>query len=479
MPGDISSRGSSRRKANNASNQTLNSGHHNFVHDELGNEFTPKRQTSDGHRADSKKHFNTRIIPLKSPDPILASSYFQQNVNELSNRRHNLRTESTSPFSHHHHHHLHQSNNSLDLNNHKKSLHLQEKVVSSKDMLGISASTLTSRKDHFVVELKKGVRGLGFSVTTQDNKTNEEESFIFVKKILPSGSAVEDGRLHPGDCILEVNGVSMTGKPQEEVVAFLRKIPVNENVVLLVARAAKSLYLPSLNIFENLMPRNKTEGRTDFNRNFSEGAPLSDLGRRRTKSDSRQIDHQYDADSILSSESDSRSQKPRFTREGRGRQSMSEKRKGHLDPRSTETFEKIQNHRSERKNLQQCRADSVESLMDKCNISELNWSSSCEGVFGSFRMRAINDSFRAAIDKCFDAGDFKDLSETSIHNRENVSLNNEDQQRHEKQKIFLKGFGKAKKPTENYKKSEKSSKIINQPLKSESKESHYSPISWK
>lgn len=41
----------------------------------------------------------------------------------------------------------------------------------------------------------------------------------------------------------------MTGKPQEEVVAFLRKIPVNENVVLLVARAAKSLYLPSLVCF--------------------------------------------------------------------------------------------------------------------------------------------------------------------------------------------------------------------------------------
>ena len=48
---------------------------------------------------------------------------------------------------------------------------------------------------------------------------------------------------------LKVNGAPMTGKPQEEVVAFLRKIPVNENVILLVARAAKSLYIPSLVCF--------------------------------------------------------------------------------------------------------------------------------------------------------------------------------------------------------------------------------------
>ena len=155
MPGEISSRGSSRRKTNNASNQTLNAGHHDFIFHELDNEFTPKRQTSDGLRTNSrdlsKKHFGTRIIPLKSPDPILSSSYFHQNGNELTNHHHRSRTESTHNFGP-----IHHSNNSSDVNNRNESLHLRDKMVSTKDMLGISTSTVTSRKEQFVVELKKG-----------------------------------------------------------------------------------------------------------------------------------------------------------------------------------------------------------------------------------------------------------------------------------------------------------------------------------
>ena len=47
------------------------------------------------------------------------------------------------------------------------------------------------------------IYGLGFSVTTRDNLTGSE-SPIYIKNILPKGAAVSDGRLMPGDRLLEV-----------------------------------------------------------------------------------------------------------------------------------------------------------------------------------------------------------------------------------------------------------------------------------
>lgn len=49
-----------------------------------------------------------------------------------------------------------------------------------------------------------GNQGLGFSVTTRDNQSGDNCP-IYVKNILPQGAAVVDGRLQPGDRLLEVN----------------------------------------------------------------------------------------------------------------------------------------------------------------------------------------------------------------------------------------------------------------------------------
>ncbi|XP_076242159.1 partitioning defective 3 homolog isoform X2 [Calliopsis andreniformis] len=85
------------------------------------------------------------------------------------------------------------------------------------------------------IELTKGSNGLGFSVTTRDNPAGGHCP-IYIKNILPKGAAVEDGRLRPGDRLLEVNNKEMTGKSQAEVVSLLRSIPAGGKVRMVVSR---------------------------------------------------------------------------------------------------------------------------------------------------------------------------------------------------------------------------------------------------
>ncbi|KAG7188744.1 hypothetical protein KM043_008364 [Ampulex compressa] len=85
------------------------------------------------------------------------------------------------------------------------------------------------------IELTKGSNGLGFSVTTRDNPAGGHCP-IYIKNILPKGAAVEDGRLKPGDRLLEVNEKEMTGKSQAEVVSLLRSIPPGGKVRMVVSR---------------------------------------------------------------------------------------------------------------------------------------------------------------------------------------------------------------------------------------------------
>lgn len=85
------------------------------------------------------------------------------------------------------------------------------------------------------IELCKGPQGLGFSVTTRDHHT-VGDSLIYIKKILSIGAAIEDGRLRPGDRLLEVDGLTMTGKSQSEVVEILRATKPGSRVRLVVSR---------------------------------------------------------------------------------------------------------------------------------------------------------------------------------------------------------------------------------------------------
>ncbi|XP_013180607.1 PREDICTED: partitioning defective 3 homolog isoform X1 [Papilio xuthus] len=85
------------------------------------------------------------------------------------------------------------------------------------------------------VTLVKGEKGLGFTITTRDNPTGGHCP-IYIKNILPKGAAVTDGRLRAGDKLVTVNGVSVSGLTQQQVVALLRNTPPDSQVDIVIER---------------------------------------------------------------------------------------------------------------------------------------------------------------------------------------------------------------------------------------------------
>uniref|UniRef100_A0A8D0D9X3 Par-3 family cell polarity regulator n=1 Tax=Sander lucioperca TaxID=283035 RepID=A0A8D0D9X3_SANLU len=103
-----------------------------------------------------------------------------------------------------------------------------------------TSSYLKNKGRRFNIQLKKGPEGLGFSITSRDVPIGGSAP-IYVKNILPRGAAIQDGRLKAGDQLLEVSGVDLNGKSQEEVVALLRATPMGGTVNLSVIRPEDSL----------------------------------------------------------------------------------------------------------------------------------------------------------------------------------------------------------------------------------------------
>ncbi|XP_074520863.1 partitioning defective 3 homolog B-like isoform X3 [Halichoeres trimaculatus] len=116
--------------------------------------------------------------------------------------------------------------------------------LTSKSPVLPSLANLTNRKGgkRLKIDLMKGTEGLGFTVVTRDSSVHGPGP-ILVKNILPRGAAIKDGRLQPGDRILEVNGLDMTGRSQEELVAMLRSTKQGESVSVVVARQ-EDIFLP-------------------------------------------------------------------------------------------------------------------------------------------------------------------------------------------------------------------------------------------
>nr|KAF6501798.1 par-3 family cell polarity regulator [Molossus molossus] len=96
------------------------------------------------------------------------------------------------------------------------------------------------------IQLKKGSEGLGFSITSRD-VTIGGSAPIYVKNILPRGAAIQDGRLKAGDRLIEVNGVDLAGRSQEEVVSLLRSTKMEGTVSLLVFRQEDAFHPRELN----------------------------------------------------------------------------------------------------------------------------------------------------------------------------------------------------------------------------------------
>ncbi|XP_056359736.1 syntaxin-binding protein 4-like [Oenanthe melanoleuca] len=78
--------------------------------------------------------------------------------------------------------------------------------------------------------------GLGIKVIGGIKELTGEEYGVYVKRILPGGVAHADGRLQPGDQILEVNGDSLIGVTSERAVDILRTASATSHMRLLIAR---------------------------------------------------------------------------------------------------------------------------------------------------------------------------------------------------------------------------------------------------
>nr|XP_056722568.1 syntaxin-binding protein 4-like [Euleptes europaea] len=78
--------------------------------------------------------------------------------------------------------------------------------------------------------------GLGIKVIGGIREFTGEEYGVYVKRILPGGIAYADGRLQPGDQILEVNGDSLIGVTSERAVDILRSASATSHMRLLIAR---------------------------------------------------------------------------------------------------------------------------------------------------------------------------------------------------------------------------------------------------
>ncbi|XP_063778188.1 partitioning defective 3 homolog isoform X13 [Pseudophryne corroboree] len=114
----------------------------------------------------------------------------------------------------------------------------------------------TKKGKKLYIQLKKGVEGLGFSITSRDVPLGGSAP-IYVKNILPRGAAIQDGRLKAADRLLEVNGVDLTGKTQEEVVSLLRNTKMGGPVNLLVLRQEEAIHPRELNTEANPVPNTR------------------------------------------------------------------------------------------------------------------------------------------------------------------------------------------------------------------------------
>ncbi|XP_074049257.1 partitioning defective 3 homolog isoform X18 [Macrotis lagotis] len=119
----------------------------------------------------------------------------------------------------------------------------QQNVISPTPSSGYNTKKIGKRLN---IQLKKGSEGLGFSITSRDVPVGGSAP-IYVKNILPRGAAIQDGRLKAGDRLVEVNGVDLTGRTQEEVVSLLRSTKMGGTVSLLVIRQEEAFHPREMN----------------------------------------------------------------------------------------------------------------------------------------------------------------------------------------------------------------------------------------
>ncbi|KAM5271776.1 tyrosine-protein phosphatase non-receptor type 13 [Ctenodactylus gundi] len=97
-----------------------------------------------------------------------------------------------------------------------------EKIVTKTTQ--VEDYSFVTEENTFEVTLFKNSSGLGFSFSREDNLLPDQmnASIVRVKKLFPGQPAAESGKIEVGDVILKVNGASLKGLSQQEVISALR-----------------------------------------------------------------------------------------------------------------------------------------------------------------------------------------------------------------------------------------------------------------
>ncbi|CAH8577553.1 unnamed protein product [Schistosoma rodhaini] len=87
---------------------------------------------------------------------------------------------------------------------------------------------------------KMSSTGLGFTLTSRDTQTQSSQMSdpVYVKKILPDGAAIQDGRLLAGDRLLAIDGEEV--RSLNQVLSQLRSLTPGKQVDLLISRQISS-----------------------------------------------------------------------------------------------------------------------------------------------------------------------------------------------------------------------------------------------
>uniref|UniRef100_A0A8C5P671 Tyrosine-protein phosphatase non-receptor type 13 n=1 Tax=Leptobrachium leishanense TaxID=445787 RepID=A0A8C5P671_9ANUR len=115
-----------------------------------------------------------------------------------------------------------------------------QKLIKTMDYSFVTEDNL------FQVKLLKNSSGLGFSFSREEYPIPGQatSTIVRVKKLFPGQPASESGKINVGDVILKVNGASLKGLSQQEVISALRG--TSPEVTLLICRPPTGV-LPEIN----------------------------------------------------------------------------------------------------------------------------------------------------------------------------------------------------------------------------------------
>ncbi|XP_038592269.1 FERM and PDZ domain-containing protein 2 [Micropterus salmoides] len=105
------------------------------------------------------------------------------------------------------------------------------RVLSAQDSCSSSPSLNCVGQGEITVELRKISGSLGISISGGVN-TNLRNGGVYIRSLVPGGAAERDGRVHTGDRLLQVNGISFRGFTYNQAVECLSKTGEVVNLVL-------------------------------------------------------------------------------------------------------------------------------------------------------------------------------------------------------------------------------------------------------